>query len=194
MDGKPFYSWCTRTFAQLLAAEQITQQQQQWWPARHLSAERLACQLILSTSALGDTNHYLHPCLIDKNPEAFEDDHGGLPKRSWANKVSWWFWPLLGGVVGAGGRGGGCWFNREAALPLAGGLGWPCLGWGWPAPHSPSGFLDALPCSLFFSLTSCFLFLIVLPDYCHLLPSSPAQPGCAGGRLIFKSKGKRAGR
>lgn len=60
-------------------------------------------------TALGDADHYLHPRFIDKSPEAFEDNHGGLPKRSWRARcrggpgpcLEGW-WELAGGVVVVG--------------------------------------------------------------------------------------------
>lgn len=92
-------------------------------------------------------------------------------------------------LVGAGGRGGGHGFDGEAASRLPGGCGWPCLGGlAWPL----GGFLEELPCGLFFPLTPCFLFLIVLPAWCHHFPSPPVQAGCVYRGFIFKGRGRRS--
>lgn len=102
----------------------------------------------------------------------------------------------MGGLLFAQGRGlggsgpcleeGGSWCNGQASLPGAAGLG---LAGPWVGLARSLGLLGALPHSLLFPLTSCFLFLLVLTAYCHLLPSPPAQSGCVGRRLVFRSKG-----
>lgn len=104
-----------------------------------------------SDNSLGDTSHYSPtPILQMRTLKLSRLRTGGLLKRPWARKVSC---ALSGGVAGASGKVPRLWL----ALPWVG-LAWP-LG---------SSFRDALP---LFPLTSCFLFLIVPPAYCPLLPS-----------------------
>lgn len=73
--------------------------------------------------------------------------------------------------MGAGGRGGGCWFNREVALPLPGGCGWPCPGWGQPGPPAASWMhfpVASFSLSLPVSFSSLFCQTIVIFSLPHL--------------------------